>query len=429
MGTVLLVALFILFFVNLPIAFSLGAASTFAMAFQGQVPLTLIPARMFSAVDSFPLMAIPFFVLAGNLMGEGGISRRLIAFATSIMGRFTGGLAIVTVATCMFFAAISGSSAATAAAIGTILIPAMVKRKYDIRFAAATVASSAELGVIIPPSVPMVLYCVMAEQSIGTMFISGFVPGLLIGVTLMLTAYVISKKKGFVGTEKATPKEILVSFKDAILALMMPVIILGGIYGGIFTATEAAVVAVFYGLLVGVFIYKELNLSNIRKILAESSITTATVMIIIANASTFGWIMTREQIPQKIAEVFISFSGGSPIIFLLLVNILLLFIGTMFETSAALIILTPLLYPIAVKLGIDPIHFGMIMIVNLAVGMVTPPLGINLFISCNIAKLKIEDLARYLVPYLAVLIADIFIITYIPQITLWFPTVLGLFNK
>ena len=425
MGTILLVGLGVLFLVNLPIAFALGASSTFAMLIQGNVSLMIIPQRMFAAVDSFPLMAIPFFVLAGNLMGDGGISRRLIDFASSIMGRVTGGLAIVTVATCMFFAAISGSSAATAAAIGTILIPAMVKRGYDIRFAAATVASSGELGVIIPPIIPMVLYGVMASQSIGTMFIAGFIPGLLIGGSLMLTAYLISKKKGFKGTEKSSLKQIGTTFKDAQLALLMPIIILGGIYGGIFTPTESAVVAVFYGLVVGLFVYKEIKISDLKKIFAESTITTATIMIIIANASTFGWIMTREQIPVKIAEAFMSLSGGSPGMFLLLVNILLLIIGTMFETSASIIILTPLLFPISQALGINPIHFGMIMIVNLAVGMVTPPLGINLFITCNIAKLTIEDLGKYLVPYLLVLIADIFIITYVPQITLWLPAVMG----
>ncbi|HZK86270.1 MAG TPA: TRAP transporter large permease [Desulfosporosinus sp.] len=425
MGTILLVGLGVLFLVNLPIAFALGASSTLAMLIQGNVSLMIIPQRMFAAVDSFPLMAIPFFVLAGNLMGDGGISRRLIAFASSIMGRVTGGLAIVTVATCMFFAAISGSSAATAAAIGTLLIPAMVKRNYDLNFAAATVAASGELGVIIPPSIPMVLFGVMAGQSIGTMFIAGFIPGFLIAGSLMATAYFISKKKGFVGTEKSSLKQITATFKDAMLALLMPVIILGGIYGGIFTPTEAAVVAVFYGGVIGLFVYREIKISDLKKIFTESTITTATIMIIIANASTFGWIMTREQIPVKIAEAFLSISGGSPALFLLLVNILLLFIGTMFETSAAIIILTPLLFPISQSLGIDPIHFGIIMIVNLAVGMVTPPLGINLFITCNIAKTSIEDLTRYLVPYLLVLIADIFIITYIPQITLWLPQFMG----
>lgn len=428
MATILLVALGVLFLVNLPIAFALGASSTLAMMIQGSVPLMIIPQRMFAAVDSFPLMAIPFFVLAGNLMGDGGISRRLIDFVSSIMGQVTGGLAIVTVGTCMFFAAISGSSAATVAAVGTLLIPAMVKRRYDLNFAAATVAASGELGVIIPPSIPMVLYGVMASQSIGTMFIAGIIPGLLIGGTLMLTAYVISKKKGFIGTEKSSLKQIGTSFKEAVLALLMPVIILGGIYGGVFTPTEAAVVAVFYGGFIGLFIYREIKFSDLKKIFISSTLTTSTIMIIIANASTFGWIMTREQIPVKIAQVFMDVSGGSPLLFLFLVNILLLLIGTMFETSASIIILTPLLLPVATQLGIDPIHFGMIIIVNLAVGMVTPPLGINLFVTCNIAKTSIEDLTRYLIPYLLVLIADIFIITYIPQISLWLPTVLGAFK-
>ncbi len=427
MAVILLIGLLVFFLLNVPIAFSLGAASTLALVYQGKVPLTLIAQRMFAAVDSFPLMAIPFFILAGNLMENGGISRRLIRFATCLVGRITGGLALVTVATCMFFAAISGSSAATAAAIGSILIPAMVRRGYNINFASATVASSGELGVIIPPSIPMVLFGVLAEQSIGTIFIAGIMPGILIAGTLTLVAYIISKKHGYVGTDRATLAETWVAFKDAILALLMPLIILGGIYGGVFTPTEAAVVAVFYGLIVGLFIYRETKISDLKNILASSAITTSVIMIIIANASLFGWIMTRERVPQMIAEFFLSISSD-PLVFLLLVNLLLLFIGTMFETSAALIILTPLLFPIAVQLGVHPIHFGMIMIVNLAVGMVTPPLGINLFVTCNIAKIRIEDMARMLVPYLAVLILDIFIITYVPWITLWLPTVLGLFK-
>ncbi len=427
MGTILLTSLLFFFLLNMPIAFSLGAATTVTLVIQGQIPLTIVAQRMFASVDSFPLMAIPFFVLAGNLMGFGGISRRLINFATCLVGRMTGGLAVVTVATCMFFAAISGSSAATAAAIGTILIPAMVQYRYPLNFAAATVASSGELGVIIPPSIPMVLFGVLAGQSIGTMFIAGFLPGILIGASLMLTAYVISRIKGNKGTAGVSPGETWRSFKDAVLALLMPLIILGGIYGGVFTPTEAAVVAVFYGLVVGMFIYREIKLKDLKNILANSAVTTAIIMIIISNAATFGWLMTRERIPVQIAEAFLMITQD-PLVFLLLVNLLLLFIGTIFETSAALILLTPLLFPIAVQLGVHPIHFGMIMIVNLAVGMVTPPLGINLFVTCNIARIRIEDMAGYLVPYLAVLIANIFIITYVPQITLWLPTVMGMFR-
>lgn len=427
MATILLLSLGFFFVLNMPIAFSLGASSALTIFLQGKVPLTIIAQRMFASVDSFPLMAIPFFVLAGNLMGYGGISRRLIHLATCLVGRMSGGLAVVTVATCMFFAAISGSSAATAAAIGTILIPAMVQHRYSLNFAAATVASSGELGVIIPPSIPMVLFGVMAGQSIGTMFIAGFLPGIFIGVSLMVTAYIISRFKGYAGIERASLAETWRAFKEAILALLMPVIILGGIYGGVFTPTEAAVVAVFYGLAVGMFIYREIRPKDLKQILANSAITTATIMIIISNAATFGWIMTRERIPVMIAEAFLAITSD-PALFLLLVNILLLFIGTIFETSAALILLTPLLFPIAVQLGVHPIHFGMIMIVNLAVGMVTPPLGINLFVTCNIARIRIEDMARFLLPYLLVLIANIFIITYIPQITLWLPTVMGMFR-
>jgi len=424
MATILLVSLGIFFILNVPIAISLGGASAFALIIDGKTPLILIAQRMFSGLDSFPYMALPFFVLAGNMMAAGGISRRLINFSTTLVGRMQGGLAIVTILACMFFAAISGSSAATAAAIGSIMIPGMVSSKYKINFAAATVASSAELGVIIPPSVPMVLYCVAVGASVGKLFIAGVIPGILIGVSLMLVAHHIAKKEGFLGTRAYTLKEVWIAFKDSLLAFTMPIIILGGIYGGIFTPTEAAAVVTIYGFIVGAFIYREIKLRDLKSILLESAITAATILLIISTANLFGLIMSRERIPQMIAEVFMALSTNK-YVFLLLVNLLLLFIGTMFETSASIIILSPLLYPIAMQFGIDPIHFGIVIIVNLAVGMVTPPVGINLFVTCNLAKIKIEAMAKYLVYYLAVLVLDIFIITYIPQLSLWLPNLLS----
>ncbi len=425
MGLLLILGMFLLVFLSMPVAFSLGASSTIVLMYQGKIPLDVIVQRMFAGVDSFPLMAIPFFILAGSLMETGGISERLIKFATAMVGKATGGLGLVTVATCLFFGAVSGSAAATTAAVGALMIPSMVQRGYHKNFSAATVASAASLGVIIPPSIPMVLYGVVSGQSIGTLFIAGIIPGLFIGATLMLVCYFISKKEGYKGTEQATRKEKLVAFKDAIWALLMPIIILGGIYGGYFTPTEAAAVAVLYGFIVSIFIYKEIKLPDLKNVLASAAITTSIIMIILANASLFGWIMARERVPHMVAEAFTNFSS-SPFVYLLLVNILLLFVGTIFESSAAIIILTPILYPIAVQMGIDPIHFGIVMVVNLAIGYVTPPLGINLFIACNISKLRIEDLVVRLVPFLVTLIVALLILTYVPQITLFLPHLLGM---
>ncbi|GAB7054862.1 MULTISPECIES: TRAP transporter large permease [unclassified Paenibacillus] len=420
MALTMLVSLLILLLLSVPVALSLGLASTIAVLSDGNMPLLVLVQRMFAALDVFPLMAIPFFILAGSLMETGGISRRLVNLANSLVGGMTGGLAVVTVVTAMFFSAISGSSAATTAAIGSILIPAMVQRGYDIRFASATQAVSGELGVIIPPSIPMILFGISAGVSIGDLFLAGFIPGIMISFSLILTCWFIAKRKGYKGKSGITMAMKVQAFKEALLALLMPVIILGGIYGGLFTPTEASVVAVAYAFIVGVFIYKEVKWKDLVNIFAKSSITTAIIMVIIANAGMFGWILTREQIPQQIGEFFTSISS-SPIVFLFLINLLLWFVGMFFETSAAIIILAPLLTPVAVALGIDPVHFGMIMIVNLAMGMVTPPVGVNLFVACQIAGIRLEQIMRPLVPFLFVLVVDILIITYVPKISLLLP--------
>ncbi|ALS24629.1 TRAP transporter large permease [Paenibacillus naphthalenovorans] len=420
MALIMLVSLLILLLLSVPVALSLGLASTIAVLSDGNMPLLVLVQRMFAALDVFPLMAIPFFILAGSLMETGGISRRLVNLANSLVGGMTGGLAVVTVVTAMFFSAISGSSAATTAAIGSILIPAMVQRGYDIRFASATQAVSGELGVIIPPSIPMILFGISAGVSIGDLFLAGFIPGIMISFSLILTCWFIAKRKGYKGKSGITMAMKVQAFKEALLALLMPVIILGGIYGGLFTPTEASVVAVAYAFIVGVFIYKEVKWKDLVNIFAKSSITTAIIMVIIANAGMFGWILTREQIPQQIGEFFTSISS-SPIVFLFLVNLLLWFVGMFFETSAAIIILAPLLTPVAIALGVDPVHFGMIMIVNLAMGMVTPPVGVNLFVACQIAGIRLEQIMRPLVPFLFVLVVDILIITYVPKISLLLP--------
>ncbi|WP_366924416.1 TRAP transporter large permease [Metallumcola ferriviriculae] len=413
----------LLIILNIPVAVSLGLATLITIAATDTVPLMVVAQKMFTATDSFPLMAIPFFMIAGSLMEKGGISRRLIKFANTLIGSFHGGLALVTVMASMFFAAISGSSPATVAAIGSIMIPAMVKQGYSHDFATATQASSGYIGVIIPPSIPMVTYGVVTGASIGSLFMAGFLPGMLIGASLMLVAYLISRKQGYAGDSRATSREVFAAFIDAILALLMPIIILGGIYGGIFTPTEAANVAVVYGFIIGFFVYKELKWKDIPGVLRASAISSSMVMLIIATATAFGLLLTREMIPAKIASFFISFTD-STLVLLILINIMLLVVGTFLETNAAIIILAPIFYPVIVQMGIDPVHFGVIMVINLAIGMITPPLGVNLFVACGITKLSIERVIKANWLYLLISLVALGVITYIPAISLWLPTLL-----
>ncbi|WP_019120759.1 TRAP transporter large permease [Brevibacillus massiliensis] len=420
MASILFISLFGFLILGVPIAVALGLASVLAVWWGGQIPLLILAQREFTSIDSFPLMAIPFFILAGSLMESGGISRRLINFANSLTGHIKGGLGLVAVVTSMFFGAISGSSAATVAALGTILIPAMIKRGYHRNFAGGVQAVSGELGVIIPPSIPMILYAVSTETSVGDMFIAGVIPGLLIGFSLLITVYVIAKKRNYASEEKVSWPGRWQAFKEASLALIMPVIILGGIYGGIFTPTEAAGVAVAYAFVIGMFVYKEIKWKNLLPILGQSVITTSIIMFIIANAGLFGWILSRESVPQMVGDFFATISTN-PIVFLLLVNLLLFIVGMFFETGASIIILAPLLTPVAMQFGIDPVHFGLVMIVNLAMGMCTPPVGVNLFISCQIAKISLEEITKGVLPFIFVLIADLLLVSYIPQISLWLP--------
>ncbi len=408
---------------NVPIAASLCLATIVSIVVSDSVPLIVVGQKLFASIDSFPLMAIPFFMIAGNLMEKGGISKRLIAFANSIIGALSGGLSLVTILASMFFAAISGSSPATVAAIGSIMIPAMVRQGYSKEFATATQASAGYIGVIIPPSIPMVTFGVVTGTSIGQLFMAGFIPGALFGGVLMLVAYITARKNNYMGDTPASSKEILYTFKDSILALLMPVIILGGIYGGIFTPTEAANVAVVYGLFVGIFVYRELKFSDIPEILKKSAISSSLVMLIISTASAFGLILTREAIPAQIAELFLGITSN-PIMLLVLINIMLLVIGTFMETNAAIIIMAPIFFPVIMEMGVNPVHFGVIMVANLAIGMITPPLGVNLFVSCGLTKLKIEQVVRANWWYLFVSLATMGLITYFPAISMWLPTLL-----
>ncbi|WP_406944858.1 TRAP transporter large permease [Halobacillus sp. SY10] len=418
--TILLFSILILLFlINVPIAVTLGMAATIVFLIEGNLSIIVIVQRMFNSVDSFPLLAVPFFILAGKLMENGGISRRLIHFANVIVGRVKGGLAIVSIVACAFFAAISGSAAATTAAVGSLLIPAMVKKGYDKSFSTALQAAGGTVGIMIPPSVPLVLYGVTAGVSISDLFLAGIVPGVLVVGSLIVLVFFISVKEGYGGGESHSFKEFLRAFADAILALLMPVIILGGIYGGIFTATEAAVVAVVYGLIVGVFIYREIKLPDLTEIFSSSVVISAVIMFIIAGASAFGYYLTRERIPAQLTEAMLGVTDNW-IIALLIINLLLIFVGIFLETSAAIIILTPILVPIANAMGINLTHFGIIMIVNLAIGFITPPVGVNLFVAANIAGTKFEKLVRAIIPFIIIMIIDVLIVSFLPFLSLWF---------
>ncbi|WP_237661422.1 TRAP transporter large permease, partial [Tepidanaerobacter sp. GT38] len=427
-GSVMMVTLVIfgslvLFLIlGIPIGVSLGLASLCAILYSGIIDINYLAQTLITSTDSFPLMAIPFFVLAGDLMGKGGISKRLLKVADAIFGRFTGSLAFITVAGCIFFAAISGSGPATVAAIGGLMVPAMIESGYNKRFSAAVSASSGSIGVIIPPSIPMVMYGISTGVSITMLFMAGMIPGIIIGVLLMLYSYYYCKKHGYKSTTSSSfsIKNLLSAVNEAKWSLIMPLIILGGIYGGVFTPTEAGAVAVIYGYIIGRFVYKELKLKDVPDILKNSALTTATVLIIVGTATSFGRILTIEQVPLTIAN-FIQSLTSSPAIILLLINILLLIVGTFMDTTAAIIILAPILFPIATSVGIDPVHFGIVMVVNLSIGFITPPLGVNLFVACGISKLSLEEMSKGIIPFFLVMVLALTIITYIPSVSLWLP--------
>ena len=420
----LVISFVALFLLTVPIAVSIGLSSL-TMIVQMGMPAALVGQRLFASLDSFPLLAIPFFILAGAIMEQGGISTRMINFANTCVGDTKGGLAIVTIIASMFFAAVSGSGAATAAAIGSIMIPAMVKKSYDVRFASATTATAAQIGVIIPPSIPMVLYCVGTNNSISKLFIAGVVPGIFIGLSLILYAVYVSKKEGYAGDRRYSLREKLEAFRSAVWALLMPVIILGGIYCGIFTPTEAAAVASAYAVVVGLFIYRDINFKDLLSIFYKASITLAVVMIILSTAGLFAYVLTMNRIPQLVADFFLSL-GGNKYVFLLLINILLFFCGMFFDGGPVMIILAPILAPVAVSLGVDPIHFGIIMVCNSALGQITPPFGVNLFVVSQVAKIKMENMIGNLIPYILIVVADVMAITYIPVISMALPKFLGM---
>ncbi|GGG87641.1 hypothetical protein GCM10011415_42790 [Salipiger pallidus] len=412
-------SLLLLLLIGVPVTFALGLAAV-ATIWEGNImPLLIVPQEMIRSVNSFPLLAIPFFILAGNLMQEGGISARLVTFSKTLVGSMTGGLAMVAIVTSAFFAAISGSGAATTAAVGAILIPAMVTQGYSKPYAASNQAASGALGVIIPPSIPLILYAISANQSVGEMFVAGVLPGVLVVVSLLIYAFVHAKGMQTTPGEPSSLREVAVAGWKALLALAMPALILGGIYGGIVTPTEAAVVAVVYALLVGAVIYRELPLTAIPRILRTSAVTSAIVLSIIAAAGLYGRIILQLRVPAVISD-FVVGAIDSPWLFIILVNLLLLLVGMFLEAAAAILIFTPILLPIATTFGFDPVHFGVIMVVNLAMGMFTPPVGLNLFIASGIARIGVPQIARGVIPFVLILLVDLLIISFLPWLSLVF---------
>ncbi|MDR2160867.1 MAG: TRAP transporter large permease [Desulfovibrio sp.] len=406
--------------VGTPIGVSLALSAAVVFYALMDIPLIIVVQRMFTSVDSFSFMAVPFFMLAGAFMSEGGVTKRLVDFAMSLVGALAGGLALVVAVAGMFFAALSGSSAATTAAIGASMIGEMERRGYPRTFAAAVVASAGTVGIVIPPSITLVVYGSIASVSIADLFTGGFAPGILMGISMCLVSWYISKKKGYKGEGSFSLKRVARSFFECFWALLMPFIILGGIYSGIFTPTESAAVAAVYGAFVGLFIYKELTFRDIPKVLLSAAVSTTMIMFVVGGANIFGWILTNAQVPQSLAMMFTELTD-SPLVFLMLVNVLLLVLGTLVNASAAVVIVTPILLPVVHTLGIDPLFFGVLMVVNLAIGCITPPVGLDLFVVSSITKLSIDAVTKKILPYLTVLLLDLLILTYFPQIITFLP--------
>ena len=423
-ATILFVLLAILLIVNVPVGIALGISTMGALIYSGSLSLNAIPQALVTSCDSFPILAIPLFILSGDLMGAGGVSSRILNVCNVFFGRITGGIAIVTVLVCMFFAAVSGSGPATVAAVGTMVVPTMLKLGYDKPFVLALVATAGSIGVIIPPSIPMVIFGVSTGASVTSLFMGGFFPGLLIGAALITYCYVHCKRRGFTGTaDPFTRKAALEALWDAKWALINPVIILGGIYAGIFTPTEAAAVAAVYAFICGAFLHRELTLQKFIKAISTSCSTTATTMVILGCATAFSKVITLEQIPTMVANGLMAISENKYII-LLLINGLLLIVGCFMDTTPAILILAPILMPVAASIGVDPIHFGLIMVANLAIGFITPPLGINLFVASRIADSPMEVILKGIMPFIAVMLGCLALITFIPEIVMFLPNLM-----
>ena len=415
--------LFVFMFLGMPIGVALGLSSLLTILLLGHDSLASLALKLYETSEHFTLLAIPFFILGGVFMTTGGVAKRMIRFAVAVVGHFRGGLAMASVMACMLFAAVSGSSPATVVAVGSIVIAGMVRAGYPQSFAAGVVCNAGTLGILIPPSIVMVVYGATTETSVGKLFMAGVIPGILLGLLLMVAIYVLATIRDLPRQPRATLREIVVAGRDSLWGLLLIVIILGGIYGGVFTPTEAAAVAAVYAFIVAVFVYRDIGFRQVPAVLIDASKVTVMLMFIIANALLFAHVLTTERIPQIIAEQIVAW--GMPAWgFLIVVNILLLIAGMFMEPTGIILILAPILFPIAEKLGIDAVHLGIIMVVNLEIGMVTPPVGLNLFVTVGITKMSLGEVIRAALPWLSILLAFLVFITYVPQVTLWLPNLL-----
>ncbi|MBT8362906.1 MAG: TRAP transporter large permease [Desulfobacterales bacterium] len=412
-------ALFLI--LSVPIGIAIGLSVVVGIVFGDILPSAFLIQKMFTSLDVFPLMAVPFFIMAGEIMQKGSMAQRLLAVSRALVGHITGGMAHISVLTSLFYGALSGSSPATVAAVGGIMIPSMIKEGYSRSFATAVNTSAGSLGVIIPPSVPLIIYGTTAGASVGDLFIAGVVPGLLIGIFLMACSYVLSKKYGYTGSGKRAPVgEILRAFKDSILALMVPVIVLGGIYGGFTTPTEAGVIAVVYSFIAEGIVLRTLTWGKIWLILRGTALTTASIFLVVATATALGQILLFNNVPDMLVNLLLSISDNRYVL-IPIILVFLLIMGTFMDALANILILTPLLLPVAVKLGMHPIHFGIVMIICASMGFLTPPVGVNLFVGCSIGKISIEKLSVAVIPFLITMLVALLFITFIPSISLWLP--------
>ncbi|GHE21814.1 TRAP transporter large permease [Halomonas urumqiensis] len=420
MLAVLLTVLVAGFIINIPIGFAMGLAALASLVASGMMPVEMLPQRMVAGINSFPLLAIPLFMMAGSIMERGGISRRIVELASALVGHFKGGLAAVSVMACTFFASISGSAPGTAAAVGELTIPEMVKRGYSKSYASSVVASASCLGVVIPPSITFILFGIVADVSIGQLFIAGIIPGALLAGALIIVSIIRSHRLGYPAEAKQNWKQRWKKLIDSFWGILMPVIILGGIMTGAFTPTESAGIAVVYGLVVSTFIYRELSWKDILPIFYKAALNSAMIVLLIAVASPFGWIMTIEQVPQMVSDTILGLSTNLYLILMLMI-LLYLILGTFMETGAIILLVVPIFTPIAQQLGIDMVHFGVITVVALAIGMATPPVGITLFATCSISGVSIGELSRMVLPFLVTLIACLMLLAFVPLLSTWLP--------
>jgi C4-dicarboxylate transporter DctM subunit len=424
-GTLIFALLFALMLTGMPVSISLGLTVLTFLFTLTQVPVEAVALKLFTGIEKFEIMAIPFFILAGNFLTHGGVARRMIKFATAMVGHWYGGLALAGVMACALFAAVSGSSPATVVAIGSIILPAMVRQGFPKRFGAGVITTSGSLGILIPPSIPMVIYAVSTNTSVGKLFIAGIVPGLMLATLLGLTTWHIARKNNYPRLPKASWGERIKAFLDAFWGLLLILIVIGGIYGGIFTPTEAAAMSAVYAFIIAVFVYRDMSIKEVPGVLLASANMSAMLLYIITNAVLFSFLMTHENIPQEMAN-WITAQGLGWIGFLLVVNILLLLAGNVMEPSSIILIMAPILFPVAMKLGIDPIHFGILITVNMEVGLCHPPVGLNLYVASGIAKMGITELTIAVWPWLLTMLAFLVVVTYIPEISLWLPKALGM---